>query len=166
MDTFFEQIVTIKKTAKTWVCFVGIAVLAILLMTFVLWMLGGLGFAIAVGIVYCAYKLYAMLFIEYEYIITNSTLDIDKIIAKSSRKRVSSFELSAIKRIEKFNSQISLTNYKNKIIACNIDDSNAYLMVIEDKTNGEQVILFSPDERIKQGMTKFLPRHLLDIFND
>ena len=103
MDTFFEQIVSIRKNALTRLAIIGLWVLAALLTVFLLMvnLLGALTVFAVIGIVYGAYTLTGMTNIEYEYIITNGTMDIDKIINKSSRKRIASFELSQVSRLEK-----------------------------------------------------------------
>lgn len=59
--------------------------------------------AVAAAVIFGAYKLFLRLNIEYEYTITNGTMDVDKIIAKSSRKRMTSFDVLSIQRIEKYN---------------------------------------------------------------
>ena len=50
--------------------------------------LSGFSFVFVIGVFYYAYKLIKNSSIEYEYILTNNELDIDKIIAKSARKRM------------------------------------------------------------------------------
>ena len=96
MDTFFEQIIAIKKTGKAIAAIAGIWLLAFIL-CFLLFMfisyLAVFAFLLIAGVLFGAYKLSTRFNIEYEYIVTNGTMDIDKIISKSSRKRVLSFEL-------------------------------------------------------------------------
>lgn len=166
MDTFFEQIVTIKKDAKAILALIGIWIAALLLSAVAFFLLTGMGFgpiailAIA-GILYGAYKLSMFFGIEYEYIVTNGTMDIDKIISKSSRKRMISFELPSVTSIEKYNpSAASNIDKKNLIFACNADDDNAYLMVCSSEGKGTKYIVFSPDERIKSAVVKFVPKFI------
>ncbi len=161
MDTFFEQLVSIKKTAKTWMLYIAISVLAILLITVSIAFLGSLAFIATVGIIYGAYKLYSFLSVEYEYILTNGTMDIDKIIAKSSRKRVLSFEVASVQRLEKYNPNAKpVGDYKSTVIACNETDEDAYFMVVDKETGGKHLVVFSPDERMRNAMVKFLPKFL------
>ena len=126
MDTFVEQIIAIKKTSKTWLAYAGITFAAIMLMTAAFIFLNSLFIPIDFFIFLGAYKLYMMQSIEYEYIVTNSTMDIDKIIAKSSRKRIVSFDLSAVLRIEKYTGHLSPDIEKNCFFACNQNDENSY----------------------------------------
>ena len=162
MDTFVEQIVAIKKTSKTWMAYIGIAIAAILLMTIVTMFLGSLFIVFDALILFGAYKLYSMLNVEYEYIITNSTMDIDKIIAKSSRKRVVSFDLSAVVRIEKYTDNLPVSIQKNCFFACNQNDENAYVLIYKTEGKPQQAFVFAPDERMINGMKNFLPRHVCE----
>ncbi len=86
-------------------------------------------------------------------------MDIDKIIAKSSRKRVISFELTAVERIEKYRKDLPADIIKDCIFACNRDD-NAYVLVIAPEGKGKQAVVIAPDDRITGAMKTFLPRYV------
>lgn len=162
MDTFFEQIVPMGKDSKTILKFIGIWILAFVLASAIFLF----GFAylqmvtfVLMGLVlYGAYKLSARLYVEYEYIVTNGTLDIDKIIAKSSRKRVASFEISQVEVIEKYNPNAQKTGFDQIIIACDERDTNAYKMVVRKDGKGATLIVFSPNKKIQGAILKSLPR--------
>ena len=165
MDTFFEQIIAIRKTGKTIAAIMGIW-FAALILCFVLYIfpiLGTLSFLLIVGVLYGAYKLSSMLNVEYEYIITNGTMDVDKIINKSSRKRMLSFELSGVTRLEKYNpSQLNNIDTKKLVFACDSDDPNAYFLVSEKEGKGASYLVFSPDDKIKSGCSKFIPKFIVN----
>ena len=165
MDTFFEQIIAIRKTGKTVAAVIGIW-LAAFVLCFVLYLfpvLSTLTLLLIVGILYGAYKLSSMLNSEYEYIITNGTMDVDKIINKSSRKRMLSFELSGVTRLEKYNpSLLSGIDTKKLVFACNANDPNAYFLVSEKEGKGATYLVFSPDDRIKSGCSKFIPKFIVN----
>lgn len=162
MDTFIEQIVAIKKTGKTWFYYILIALAAITLMTavFMIPYLKTFFVVIDAFILYGVYKLYSLLSVEYEYIITNSTMDIDKIVAKSSRKRILSFDLSSVQRIEKHNGKAPNNASKNLMYFCNKNDEDAYLLFYKEEGKPEKVFVFAPNERTREAMKGFLPRHL------
>ena len=165
MDTFFEQIISIKKTGKTIAAIMGIWIAAFILCValYLFPVLGTLSLLLIVGIIYGAYKLSSMLNIEYEYIITNGTMDIDKIINKSSRKRMLSFELSGVTRLEKYNpAALNSINSKNVVFACDSTDPNAYCRVAEKEGKGASYLVFSPDERIKEACIKFIPKFIVN----
>ena len=123
--------------------------------------LAAFAFLLMAGVIFGAYKLSCRFNIEYEYIVTNGTMDIDKIISKSSRKRVLSFELQTVSRIDKFNpSQIASVNPKELTVACNTDDPDAYLMVSSAEGKGTIYLVFAPDERVRSAVVKFVPKFI------
>ncbi len=162
MDTFVEQIVAIKKTGKTWAAYLGIALAAVILMTAAFLFLKSLFVAIDALIIFGAYKLYSMLNIEYEYIITNSTMDIDKIIAKSTRKRVVSFDLTAVLRIEKYTGSLPADIANDCFFACNHNDENAYVLIYKSEGKPQKAFVFAPNQKTISGMKSFLPRHICE----
>ena len=164
MDTFFEQIIPVKKNGKAAAAIIGIW-LAAFIVCFLLIMfmpfLGTFSLLLAAGALFGAYKLCTRFNLEYEYIVTNGTMDIDKIINKSSRKRILSFELATVSRIEKFNpAQLSGVNAKELFITCNQDDPGAYLMVSSTEGKGTSYLVFAPDERVRSAIVKFVPKFI------
>ncbi len=160
MDTFFEQIKPIKKNAKMWLLFVAITVLALALLTFSIVVLRQYGIIFDFLIVYGAYTLYKRLSVEYEYIVTNDSFDVDKIIGKSSRKRVLSFEIPEISKLNRCDfSSIPQGNFAKKIIACNKLDNPIYSLVVKGR-QGDCLLIFSPNDRIREGLARALPKHI------
>lgn len=167
MDTFFEQIVSIRKTGKSWAMLAGIW-LAAMLLIFIIAILGlnfagfmSLAMLAVIGVIYGAFKLSTRLSVEYEYIVTNGSLDIDKIVARSSRKRELSCELSGVERIEKYNPAAHpVGNFKKTVIACDTNDPNAYFMVITEEGKGSRLLVFAPDERLRGAIVKALPKFI------
>lgn len=163
MDIFFEQLVAIKKTAKEITLFILIWLTAIILTLFLLLVripfLSLLSPVLICGILFGAYKLSAMLNIEYEYIVTNGILDIDRIINKSSRRRYLSLDLAKTSRIEKYNPML-ITNVdkKNITFACNPSDDNAYLLVVDKDTGSANYVIITPDEKMQTAIAKFVPK--------
>ncbi len=169
MDTFFEQIIAIRKDAKAIFASVGIWVVFFAIV-FVLWILmnsvpqvamfSSIIILLVFVLGYFAVKLTKMLSVEYEYIITNGTFDVDKIIDKSSRKRMMSFEISNVEVLEKFNKNaMPSRQFKEKVIACNLDD-DAYYMIVSEEGKGSSLLVFAPDERIRGAVKKFLPKYI------
>ena len=164
MDTFFEQIITVKKNGKAVAAIIGIWLAAFIVCFLLIMFMGFLGtfsLLLAAGVLFGAYKLCTRFNLEYEYIVTNGTMDIDKIINKSSRKRILSFELATVSRIEKFNpAQLSGVNAKELFITCNQDDPGAYLMVSATEGKGTSYLVFAPDERVRSAIVKFVPKFI------
>ncbi|HBJ10196.1 MAG TPA: hypothetical protein DDY61_00455 [Ruminococcaceae bacterium] len=164
MDTFFEQITAVKKSGKDIAAITGIWLLAfIICFLLVLFMgyLGSFSFLLIAGALFGAFKLSCRFNVEYEYIVTNGTMDIDKIINKSSRKRVLSFELATVSRLEKCNQGLlSSVNSKEIVTACNLNDPEAYLMVSSTEGKGTSYLIFAPDERVRGAIVKFVPKFI------
>ena len=164
MDTFFEQIIPVKKNGKAAAAIIGIWLAAFIVCFLLIMFMGFLGtfsLLLAAGALFGAHKLCTRFNLEYEYIVTNGTMDIDKIINKSSRKRILSFELATVSRIEKFNpAQLSGVNAKELFITCNQDDPGAYLMVSAAEGNGTSYLVFAPDERVRSAIVKFVPKFI------
>lgn len=162
-DTFFEQIIKVKKTSKQTLAVVGVIILA-LAVCFASWLfvvpiLGPIGLLLIFGACWGAYKLISLTSIEYEYIFTNGDLDIDKITAKSARKRVVSIKCQAIERWGKYTPAVRpSTSVKKTYILCDRDDPNAVYFIAPHKTEGLVMVVFSPDERIKAVVEKSVPR--------
>ena len=162
MDTFFEQIIPIRKKSGAIIAIMAIWFLAIIISAaaFLFPILGALTTLLVLGVLYGAFKLATKFNIEYEYIITNGTFDVDKIINKSARKRMLSIELSTVSRLEKYNSGLLNNVAKEKItFACDENDE-AYLLVAEKEGKGASYLVFAPDERLKGAIVKFIPKFI------
>ncbi len=162
MDTFVEQLITIKKNAKTYLAYFGITIVALMFMSIALWILGNIAIIVVFLVGYGAFKLYSMLNIEYEYIITNSTMDIDKIIAKSSRKRVASLDLNSVQKIEKYTGALPVNIKNDCFFACNKTDENAYILYYKQEGKPQKAFVFAPNDKMIVGMKKFLPKHICE----
>ena len=164
MDTFFEQIVAIKKDGKYIAGVLGVwfAALFLCFLTFLYsGYIGSFFVFIMAGIIYGAFKLSGLFNVEYEYIVTNGVMDIDKIINKSSRKRLSSFDLSDVSRLEKYNAeQIANIDKKYLVIACNPNIDDSYLMVYEKEGKKAEYLVFAPNQKMQGAVTKFLPKFI------
>lgn len=166
MDTFFEQIISIRKTSKDFLKLIGIWVLAFVLLFLIITFLiptpfMSIAMLLCVGVLYGAYKLSTFLSVEYEYIVTNSTLDIDKIVARSSRKRELSCELDRVERLEKYNpSTHPVGNFKKTVMACDPNNPNAYFLVVNEEGKGSRLLVFAPDERLQGAIKKALPKFI------
>ncbi len=162
MDTFFEQIIKIKKTAKTFLGYAMITLAALILIAASWIFLRDLTIVVAALVVWGAFKLYEMLDIEYEYIITNSSFDIDKISAKSSRKRIFSFDLTNVERVEKYRKDMPQDIIKDAALTCNGDENDAIVLVIHPEGKAKKTVIIAPDQRMRQAMKKFMPKYVGD----
>lgn len=158
MDIFCEYMVAHRKGIKEFLINVLVLFLAIFLTLNVVmnWrLLSAVAFLLIVGIWYGAVYLLKKTSIEYEYILTNEILDIDKITAKQSRKRMISINLKEIEAFEKKTSanvsHVKVIDYTGYINA-----ENVYM--IDTLKNGERVrILFQPSPKMLGFMHQINP---------
>lgn len=108
-------------------------------------------FAIVFGI--ATYFVHMFADIEYEYLFVERELSIDVIRAKSSRKRIASFEAN---RMEVFAPQGShhLDEYKNRNLkvkdySSHLKDSNPYVMIYNGEKEMQMVILEGTEGLVK-----------------
>lgn len=166
MDTFIEKIVEKKRDIKDYLIILGviIAVIILLPLVFMIPYIGGLGLFISVLIIYGAYRLITSRNVEFEYLVTNGDLDIDKIISKRKRKRLFSasckdFDILAKVKSSHYTTQVQ--GIRNRIeAASSLVSDNAYFATLNYK--GERtVVFFEPDERMLNNFRTFIPRKII-----
>ena len=162
MDTFCEQLVKIKKGPRFYFGTIGVW-FAVAVLAFFSMIIPSIRFfapIITIAAGYGAYTVSMFFSIEYEYIITNGSFDIDIIYSKRSRKRLATFDLSCVESIEKYNGMpIDKNRYKNVIIACNKGCSDAYKLVFSNDTT-VSVAVIVPNERTRQEIIRFVPKYV------
>lgn len=163
MDSFFEQIVTIKTSGKKTAGLVLLWIFALVLCVLLYFLCAIIKMFYAVlilgicGILYGAYKLSLNFFKEYEYIVTNDELDIDEIIAKNSRKRLITIDIPNIALYGEYKEELTKPIDK-RYICCNKDDYKKFIYY-HHKTQGNVFIVFSPNEKIETALKKYLPKY-------
>ena len=171
MEVFLEQLVKHKKKTSDHIKAAALTFGAVLL-TFVLFILNimfrkylfGMGLLIIAGLWYGYYLLIQNFNIEYEYILTNSEMDIDKVIAKKGRKNVVSvdfreIEICAREKDSEYASVAAKTDGFESIIDASgdRDDDNVYF-VDYHSDGGKRRIYFQPTEKMIDAIYKFNPR--------
>lgn len=170
MDNISEQLVKINKTPKDYFLLGSIWVGAfVLIFCFVLLGLNlptviSFCFLFCVVVMYGAYKLSSLLNIEYEYIVINRDLDVDKITAKSSRKRIVSIKLNEVLEFGKFTVQnaekLATKHFDQKFICCNAEDE-AYYFTYKHAKKGMVLLVIAMNERTKTEALKSIPRTVI-----
>ena len=167
MDFFTEYIIKQKKSPK-----VILAALGMILLTLIVWYLSlfllsnaalsGIVGLIDAGMVYVSYIVITNFNIEYEYIATNTDLDVDKIINRRKRKRIASFRLTEIELMApvgyaEFKHEEN-GNFKNVYMAAiSADHPDAYYIIYEK--NGERnKLIFNPTDKIIEYAKRIVPR--------
>lgn len=162
MDTFFEQLIRIKLNSKAKfmvgaIIFVDVLIVAFLLI-FALAFAPAIILLIVIAAIYGAYKLINMLVVEYEYIYTNGDLDVDKIVAQSSRKRVVSIKCSEVEKYGEYKGQPAPGSVKNTFVFCNPDSEGQVYLIARDRNLGMVMIVLAPEERLRAELEKAIPR--------
>ena len=94
---------------------------------------------------------------EYEYSYVNGNLTIDKIMAKSVRKNVGSFDLTRATLVAKVNSQEALGKARQQLRTYNcssgVDDPDDIVIYTYDNDSNEMIRLFMlPDDSMKEAI--------------
>ncbi len=163
MDTFMEKIVERKKTSKDTLISAGIVFLCVFLIVFIIPMIpyvNTMQLVFDVAVIYGAYYLIKSKSIEFEYSVTNGEIDIDKIIARSRRKRIFSgnckeFEILARLKGDHYND--SIKNISNKIEAASSMDSPDVFFLVTTYKGQRTVVYFEPNERMLNAFRLFIP---------
>ena len=110
-------------------------------------------------VAYVSYKVVTSVNVEYEYILTNNEMDVDKIINRKSRKSLVTINIRRVDEFEKCdghreNRYINDGNVK-VIDACRDRGEGCYYMTFTDDA-GRGVLLFTPSEQIEEYIRKIL----------
>ena len=166
MDTYVEQIVAIRKSPMERLLQIGVIVLGVILILAcgLLYVAGAIGMfsilfvVLAVAIGYSMYFFASQLNLEYEYIFTNGDFDVDKIIAKRSRKRVLSGQCRLISEFGKYDpDRLAARRFDSRVVACTVDSAACYAVFSLDEGT-EALLIFSPNEKMLTAMKKYAPR--------
>lgn len=174
MDIFIEQIVKRDKRPIDYVKLILLLAAAVIFMYLAVLFAGNVGwigtilFFACAAIVYLIYRAIIGLNVEFEYCLTNGSFDVDKIIAKRSRKHIITLnareiEIFAPKRDRSFKRYMDDSQVK-KIYACtSVNDVDVAFIVFSD--NGTQnMLLLNPNKKIKDAFRRLNPQKVM--FND
>lgn len=162
-ETYVEWLV--KKKTPSYMAFLKI----LTIMLAVCFIVVGFVFlpALLIGLIFgvAAYFIYMNADLEYEYLYVDKELTVDKVMAKSKRKRVASFELDKMEIVAPVRSW-HLDNYKNR------NDKTTDYSSGEEKQpdrryvfyyDGQQKVIFEPNEDMIKAMQMAAPRK---VFKD
>lgn len=100
---------------------------------------------IAAGACYLAYLLLSGTFVEYEYIVTNNDLDIDKISGKRKRKRLITVKLNTVKEWGEYTGSENL-NANATVMASDASGYGMWYLDAEHEKYGRVMVIFTPTE--------------------
>lgn len=158
-DTYVECLVKAKKSVMG-----NFLKVVLIVLTIFFSMLTLVGFVICIipaviaGV--GAYLVYLNTDIEYEYLYLDKELTVDKVMAKTKRKRVATYTVERMEILAPIKSY-HLDNYKNRSvkekdysIGEELQPDRRYVMYYE----GGEKILFSPSEEFVKAVKSVAPR--------
>lgn len=161
-DNFIEQIVECRPPKSAGIVKALLIVLCIVSLIFLLIPYAGVFLtAIVIGVTIFIFRRYNY---EYEYAYLDGEMDVDKIIARSKRKRMASFDFRRAELIAPQGSQEELRLEHNKYRTYNYTSNMpgakvyaAYTM----KDNEMVKLLFEPNERLLKELQYIAPRKVI-----
>ncbi|MBQ2881018.1 MAG: hypothetical protein IJE40_02000 [Clostridia bacterium] len=167
-DVFYEQLYKKKKGITMLLAQIGLFVFALLLAVFLFMLLlyvpmgQMIGFLAVVGIGYGAYRLNMFFDIEYEYIYLNGEIDFDKIMAKTSRNRLITVKGKNVELYGVYDeSAKAKLQHADIQKVFNFDSGNGnklYYMTTKDKEFGKTLVIFEPEDRIREDFERYIPK--------
>lgn len=167
MDTYCEYLFKKKKNPKDYAIAAGVIVLSVVILFFctgILLSIPQLVFlvpALWFGVIWGAFKLIKRSDVEYEYLLTGGDLDVDKIFAKSSRKRILSVRRKDVVVMARPSSDKIPSGNEVIDVTSGYNPHAVYALVISGSPS--KTILFEPSEKmIEQLKTKLPGKIFLD----
>lgn len=159
-DLYSELLIKKEQTGKDKA--VKILLIALLAVTAVVGLVFSLAWILTVALGIAAYFIIPNLDLEYEYVFVNGELDIDKIAAKSKRKRAKSFDLSKMEIMAPVNShrmdyQNHNTNLKTLDFSSGNKSHKIFAIIIPDDKEVYKVLI-EPDQELIENIQKSCPR--------
>lgn len=163
MDTYSEQLVGKASTGSDKAKKVLISVGAILIATILMWL----------SIIFAAYTLILLVFavlgggvylvsnmdVEYEYIITNDEMDIDKIIGRRKRKRMITIDLRSVEDFGAYPPKDDIP-VEATVHASTGYEKNAAFLLAQHKIYGKVMLIFNPNEKTREAIMQEIPNQL------
>jgi len=168
METFIEKIVHKKKSSLDRLISFGIIfasfIVAFAILLILTEFIAQFAFLLSVGAIFLGFRLQSRTNLEFEYLVTNGSLDIDKIISQRKRVRVFSAdckEFEAIGRVKSKNYGPHVTNGAEQIFAGTSMDSESLYFVTLPYKGKKTVLFFEPDQRMLDSFKRFIPSKIL-----
>jgi hypothetical protein len=121
-------------------------------------------FLLAIGAGYLGFRMQAFTNVEFEYLVTNGSLDIDKIMSQRKRVRIFSAdckEFEAVGRVKSKNFGPHITGGAEIIFAgTNMSSESLYFVTLSYKGK-KTVLYFEPDQRMIDSFRRFIPSKIL-----
>lgn len=162
MDNYSEQLVAKIRTTADTVKIATVIILAALIAGACVFLALATGFLLliflGVGILFFGIWLVSGMGIEYEYIITNTEMDIDKIIGKRKRKRMITVDLTKAEEFAPLNGESPDCDVI--VHASSGSDTNIHYLIVEHSDYGKVKIFFNPGKKFTEALKLAFPAKL------
>ncbi|MCL2020216.1 MAG: hypothetical protein FWG70_10740 [Oscillospiraceae bacterium] len=162
MDSFMEQIVVKKTETRDIIKRFAFFILGMLLCLFFVTLLrifpafSMIFLFMSAGVIWLTWVLFQSTFVEYEYILTNNELDIDKIIARKKRKRLITIRIDKAEAWGEY-SEDKAGGVQVTVQAHDCGYKNLWYIVTNHEKHGKVRLFFSPSRALLEAMNKGVP---------
>lgn len=161
-DTYIEKIVKCKPPKSAGIVKVLMIILCILSIVFIL--IPYVGVFLIAAVIVATVFVFKKYDYEYEYSFIGGELDVDKIIARSKRKRLGTFDFHRTELVAPVGSQealrLEMGKYKTFSYVSNMEDATVY--VAYTMNNNEMVrLFFEPSEEMLKEIEYICPRKVI-----
>ena len=115
-----------------------------------------IGAVVCAGLLYCIYYFWTALNLEFEYILTGSEMDVDRISAHRSRKHLLTVDCKDIAAMGRY--QTGLEGDRKPLFYCADPQEGAWYFVTQEG----QMVVFTPAAKLLEGMRVSLPRQVVN----
>ena len=163
-DVFIERMVIRKPSLRSRLIQL-IPWLAVPILVFVaLYFLLDLSIALMVllGGSFGAWQIFIRQYVEFEYILTNGELDVDRIAARRTRRRLLTVDSRHMEIlapcIPAYNREMNGTNIEKRVDASSSPQSdNRYFAIFRGKDSKRTILFFEPDQKMLNAFRAFVP---------
>lgn len=170
VDVFLEYLVKRRGSGKT-ALYRLLVVLGVIVTAILMLMLSGLfhNFSMIFMLVfaaacYGAWYLFTSLNVEFEYIVTNGEMDVDKIVAQRKRKRLVTVSFRTMELMAPLSGEhrreLESQGRSCKLVDASVsaEEKGTYCIIAHTEKQGQVKLLFSPDDRILKSAQAAAPR--------
>lgn len=161
MDNICEQLVEKRKSsgdiARMAALCGGLALGAAACVFFAVYIGFMLLILVAVGLIALAVWLLMGMNVEYEYIVTNNEMDIDKIIGRRKRKRMITVDLNKTDDFGIYPPETEV-DAETTVHATSGLEHNAHYLVVQHRDYGKVKVIFNPNEKLREAIAREFPK--------
>lgn len=179
MDVYIEELMPKQKDKNDWIFLIGMVITGILFTGLIIWLMVFMAFAVGnvatqmvlgigplaiAGVWFGVYKICNSRSVEYEYIVVNNILDIDKIMAKKTRKRLVSIDIknaTLMAKVDDTEANGVILNPPRRVRIYDYSPLNKNMdtYFVDCMADGERcIVLFQPTGKMVEGLWKFNPK--------